>query len=101
MRPLSFISQVVSGARASTRPDFALTPEDQAQMADLLRDLVRIPSISGQEGAVAEESKAPSLRVSIGRCRNIWAAADARFRSESAAASTTAGCYVEVLPRGR
>ena len=35
------------------RPDFSLSAEDRAQLTTLLRNLVRIPSVSGQEGAVA------------------------------------------------
>lgn len=53
MRPFSFLSHAASGGRAAVHSDLSLTPAEKTQLSGLLRDLIRIPSVSGEEGAVA------------------------------------------------
>jgi putative selenium metabolism hydrolase len=53
MRPRSLFSQTASRGAGALRSDLALSPDECNQMIDLLGALVRIPSVSGEEGAVA------------------------------------------------
>lgn len=70
MRSLPLFSQPASGAKSMSHPELALPTDERDRMVDFLRDLVKTPSVSGEEGALAalivdfcRESGLNSVRV--------------------------------------
>jgi putative selenium metabolism hydrolase len=73
---LQFLSQACAKDVKETMHTFRLSLQDQADLANFLRDLVQIPSPSTQEGAVAERIIAEMTRVGLrdirtGRIGNV------------------------------